>query len=209
VRCSSLIDWPVYPRLRDTMQASTRARNKPMQGRNFSERPRLGTTNGRPRRGRPWPGAGLLRRARRVNGAAETLAQVTRPGCRYFLACAISFRPRRSAASMTPGQDEGKAEIGSDELSGGAWPIRLGKEDFSRIRLFGHHPSANPAKGIFAPNACRSAGALSRRTRVGCWAAPPWQASARWERVAALTVFSVVAGVCPRDAFRRRSLEMA
>ena len=67
----------------------------------------MAPTNGRPRRGRPWPGAGLLRRARRVNGAAETLAQVTRPGCRYFLACAISFRPRRSAVSMTPRQDGG------------------------------------------------------------------------------------------------------
>jgi hypothetical protein len=30
VRCSSLVDWPVYPRLRGTMQASTRCRNKPM-----------------------------------------------------------------------------------------------------------------------------------------------------------------------------------
>jgi hypothetical protein len=29
VRCSSLVDWPVYPRLRGTMQASTRSRNKP------------------------------------------------------------------------------------------------------------------------------------------------------------------------------------
>jgi hypothetical protein len=27
VRCSSLVDWPVYPRLRGTMQASTLARN--------------------------------------------------------------------------------------------------------------------------------------------------------------------------------------
>ena len=27
VRCSSLVDWPVYPRLRDTMQTSTRSRN--------------------------------------------------------------------------------------------------------------------------------------------------------------------------------------
>jgi hypothetical protein len=26
VRCSSLVDWPVYPRLRGTMQASTRPR---------------------------------------------------------------------------------------------------------------------------------------------------------------------------------------
>jgi hypothetical protein len=34
VRCSSLVDWPVYPRLRGTMQGSTRSRNKPMrQGR--------------------------------------------------------------------------------------------------------------------------------------------------------------------------------
>ena len=30
VRCSSLVDWPVYPRLRRTMQASTNSRNKPM-----------------------------------------------------------------------------------------------------------------------------------------------------------------------------------
>jgi hypothetical protein len=35
VRCSSLVDWPIYPRLRGTMQGSTRSRNKPMrQGRN-------------------------------------------------------------------------------------------------------------------------------------------------------------------------------
>jgi hypothetical protein len=27
VRCSSLVDWPVYPRLRRTMRASTPARN--------------------------------------------------------------------------------------------------------------------------------------------------------------------------------------
>jgi hypothetical protein len=33
VRCSSLIDWPVYPRLRGTMQGSTRCRNKPHAAR--------------------------------------------------------------------------------------------------------------------------------------------------------------------------------
>jgi hypothetical protein len=39
VRCSSLVDWPVYTRLRGTMQASTRSRNKPMrQGRTFHPR---------------------------------------------------------------------------------------------------------------------------------------------------------------------------
>jgi hypothetical protein len=32
VRCSSLIDWPVYPRLRATMQASTGARNSGRRG---------------------------------------------------------------------------------------------------------------------------------------------------------------------------------
>jgi hypothetical protein len=28
VRCSSLLDWPVYPRLRRIMRVSKRARNK-------------------------------------------------------------------------------------------------------------------------------------------------------------------------------------
>jgi hypothetical protein len=151
VRGSSLVDWPVYPRLRDTMQASTRSRNKPMQGRNFPDRPRLGTyQRGRPRRGLLEPGAGLLRRARRADGAAETLAQVTRPGCRYFLACAISFRPqRRSAASIARRVERRKADMGSDELSGGAGPVRLGRADFSRIRPFGHHPPAVNRQGGF------------------------------------------------------------
>jgi hypothetical protein len=34
VRCSSLVDWPVHPRLRPTMQTSTRMRNSPNAGRN-------------------------------------------------------------------------------------------------------------------------------------------------------------------------------
>jgi hypothetical protein len=48
-------------------------------------------------------------------------------GLRHFVALAWT------AGSMTPGQDQGKAEIGSDELGGGAGPIRLGRMDFSRI----------------------------------------------------------------------------
>ena len=85
---------PVYPRLRDTMQASTRSRNKPMHGRNFPERPRLGTyqrpTSSRAslaRSGPPTAGA------RRADGAAETLAQVLDLDV-VILACAISSRPR-------------------------------------------------------------------------------------------------------------------
>ena len=56
------------------------------------------------------------------------------------------------------------------------------------------YPLAVIAKAIFAPNAYLS-GALSRRKRrVGRWAALLWRTSARWERLAALTVFGVVAG---------------
>jgi hypothetical protein len=32
VRCSSLVDWPVYPRLQRTMQAPTDARNAGRHG---------------------------------------------------------------------------------------------------------------------------------------------------------------------------------
>jgi hypothetical protein len=44
------------------MQASTRSRNKAVQGGNFPERPGWAPTNGRPRRDLPGAGAGLLRR---------------------------------------------------------------------------------------------------------------------------------------------------
>jgi hypothetical protein len=102
VRCSSLVDCPVYPRLRDTMQASTRSCNKPMPGRNFPERPRLGTyqrpTSSRtslarsvssriaaPRRGGPCRSSA---RARRWCAAVAALAKGQPPG--RLRAC---FRP--------------------------------------------------------------------------------------------------------------------
>ena len=42
--------------------------------------------------------------------------------------------------------------------------------EFPDSGLAGHHPPAVIAKPVFSPNTALSAGALSRRTRVGCWA---------------------------------------
>ena len=96
VRCSSLVDWPVYPRLGGTMQASTRSRNKPMQGRNFPERPPVGHL--------PTadlvaavlgPGAGL-RRATEIADVHKFLATSRRQGADVFPGCArtafVAFR---------------------------------------------------------------------------------------------------------------------
>jgi hypothetical protein len=116
------------------MQASTRARNNAVQGRNFPDRPRLGNyqrpTSSRAslaRSGPPTPAA------RRADGAAETLAQALDLDVVIFWPAPRAIRPRWSAASMTPRQDVGKAEMRSDELGGGAGPVRLGRADFSRI----------------------------------------------------------------------------
>jgi hypothetical protein len=50
VRCSSLVDWPVYSRLAHTMQGSTLSRNKPMRhaARRNRAPPLCGGFQGRP-----------------------------------------------------------------------------------------------------------------------------------------------------------------
>jgi hypothetical protein len=67
--------------------------------------------------------------AQRVDGALETLAQVTRPGCRYFLAWPFGFALNAGPLpEWRPGQDEGKAERASAELRAG----RAGMAGFTR-----------------------------------------------------------------------------
>jgi hypothetical protein len=86
-----------------------------MQGRNFPDRPQLGTyqrptsSRGSLARSRP-PTAG----ARRADGAAETLAQVLDLDVVIFWPAPFRVAlDRRSAASMTPRQGEGKTHDGT------------------------------------------------------------------------------------------------
>ena len=59
VRCSSLIDWPVYPRLRRTMRADSRSRN--LARRTTTSRPVRNRPHGRNPRRREHEGAVDLR----------------------------------------------------------------------------------------------------------------------------------------------------
>ena len=79
-----------------------------------------------------------------MNGAAGTLAQALDLDVVIFFACAISFRPRRSATSMTPRQDEGKADLRSDELRGARRVGGAGKLDGSRTRRYPLNVGSGP-----------------------------------------------------------------
>ena len=86
VRCSSLVDWQVYPRLPRTMQASTRSRNKPMrQGRISQPSASIGGLSGaQAEKGRRVPRLRLSAMRRRGEDVSDVILrlvkdEITRP----------------------------------------------------------------------------------------------------------------------------------